>query len=84
MGLLGNKGESILNQEVKEEEGKQLAKDNGFEFAINSNKEPVFCEFLEKLVKKYIEINIEEEEENKGKKLKVEKKKSANKKKKCL
>ena len=54
MGLLGNKGESILKQEVKEEEGKQLAKDNGFEFAINSNKEPVFCEFLEKLVKKYI------------------------------
>ena len=84
MGIIGNKSDLFLKEEVSEEEGRKLAKDKGFEFALTSAKNSsIFCEFLEKLVKKYIGINIEEEE-NKGKKLKAEKKKSANKKKKCL
>ena len=73
MGIIGNKSDLFLKEEVSEEEGRKLAKDKGFEFALTSAKNSsIFCEFLEKLVKKYIGVDPDEEED-KGKKLKVKK-----------
>ena len=81
MGIIGNKSDLFLKEEVSEEEGKKLAKDKGFEFALTSAKNSsIFCEFLEKLVKKYIGVDPDEEED-KGKKLKVKKNDTAKKKK---
>ena len=82
MGIIGNKSDLFLKEEVSEEEGRKLAKDKGFEFALTSAKNSsIFCEFLEKLVKKYIGVDPDEEEEDKGKKLKVKKNDTAKKKK---
>ena len=81
MGIIGNKSDLFLKEEVSEEEGRKLAKDKGFEFALTSAKNSsIFCEFLEKLVKKYIGVEPDEEED-KGKKLKVKKNDTAKKKK---
>ena len=81
MGIIGNKSDLFLKEEVSEEEGRKLAKDKGFEFALTSAKNSsIFCEFLEKLVKKYIGVDPDEEEE-KGKKLKVKKNDTAKRKK---
>ena len=81
MGIIGNKSDLFLKEEVSEEEGRKLAKDKGFEFALTSAKNSsIFCEFLEKLVKKYIGVDPDEEED-KGKKLKVKKNDTAKKKK---
>ena len=81
MGIIGNKSDLFLKEEVSEEEGRKLTKDKGFEFALTSAKNSsIFCEFLEKLVKKYIGVDPDEEED-KGKKLKVKKNDTAKKKK---
>ena len=81
MGIIGNKSDLFLKEEVSEEEGRKLAKDKGFEFALTSAKNSsIFCEFLEKLVKKYIGVDPDEEED-KGKKIKVKKNDTAKKKK---
>ena len=81
MGIIGNKSDLFLKEEVSEEEGRKWAKDKGFEFALTSAKNSsIFCEFLEKLVKKYIGVDPDEEED-KGKKLKVKKNDTAKKKK---
>ena len=81
MGIIGNKSDLFLKEEVSEEEGRKLAKDKGFEFALTSAKNSsIFCEFLEKLVKKYIGVDPDEEED-KGKKLKVKKNDTAKRKK---
>ena len=81
MGIIGNKSDLFLKEEVSEEEGRKLAKAKGFEFALTSAKNSsIFCEFLEKLVKKYIGVDPDEEED-KGKKLKVKKNDTAKKKK---
>ena len=81
MGIIVNKSYLFLKEEVSEEEGRKLAKDKGFEFALTSAKNSsIFCEFLEKLVKKYIGVDPDEEED-KGKKLKVKKNDTAKKKK---
>ena len=81
MGIIGNKSDLFLKEEVSEEEGRKLAKDKGFEFALTSAKNSsIFCEFLEKLVKKYIGVDPDEEED-KGKTLKVKKNDTAKKKK---
>ena len=81
MGIIGNKSDLFLKEEVSEEEGRKLAKDKGFEFALTSAKNSsIFCEFLEQLVKKYIGVDPDEEED-KGKKLKVKKNYTAKKKK---
>ena len=64
MGIIGNKSDLFLKEEVSEEEGRKLAKDKGFEFALTSAKNSsIFCEFLEKLVKKYLGLENEEEED---------------------
>ena len=79
VAIVGNKSDLFLNEKVKEEEGKKLAEDNGYEFSLSSAKAPnVFCQFLEKLVKIYI-CNKFGNNLNDSKRLKSDK----NKKKKC-
>ena len=64
MGIIGNKSDLFLKEEVKEEEGRQLAKEKGYDFIQTSAKNAtIFCEFLEKLVKKYLGLENEEEED---------------------
>ena len=54
MGIVGNKSDLFLKEEVKESDARQLAKEKGYEFALTSAKNAtMFCEFLEKLIKKY-------------------------------
>ena len=84
LGLVGNKSDLYLNEEVKEEEGKELADKYGYEFSLTSAKNPkTFCQFLEKLVRIYInqKDKVEEDPTNtsqriKGEHHKVNKKKS--------
>ena len=55
VAVVGNKSDLFLNEKVKEEEGKKLAEDNGYEFSLTSAKAPnVFSQFLEKLVEIYL------------------------------
>ena len=84
LGVVGNKSDLYLNEEVKEEEGKELADKYGYEFSLTSAKNPkTFCQFLEKLVRIYInqKDKVEEDPTNtsqriKGEHHKVSKKKS--------
>ena len=84
LGVVGNKSDLYLNEEVKEEEGKELADKYGYEFSLTSAKNPkTFCQFLEKLVRIYInqKDKVEEDPTNtsqriKGEHHKVNKKKS--------
>ena len=77
MGIVGNKSDLFLKEEVKETDARKLAKEKGFEFALTSAKNStMFCEFLEKLIKKYLgeEIDDEDNDDNdkkKGEKLKA-------------
>ena len=79
MGIVGNKSDLFLKEEVKETDARKLAKEKGFEFALTSAKNStMFCEFLEKLIKKYLgeEIDDEDNDDNdkkKGEKLKAQK-----------
>jgi len=55
LAVVGNKSDLFLKELVKEEEGKKLAKEMGYEFALTTAKNPmIFCKFLEKLVEMYI------------------------------
>ena len=47
MGIVGNKSDLFLKEEVKESDARELAKQKGFEFALTSAKDPlIFCEFF--------------------------------------
>ena len=89
MGIVGNKSDLFLKEEVKESDARQLAKEKGYEFALTSAKNAtMFCEFLEKLIKKYLgeEVGDDDDDEEEKKKNKTEKLKAGGKtkeKKKC-
>ena len=69
MGIVGNKSDLFLKEEVKESDARQLAKQKGFDFALTSAKNStMFCEFLEKLLKKYLGQEDEENEDDNNKK----------------
>ena len=71
MGIVGNKSDLFLKEEVKESDARELAKQKGFEFALTSAKDPlIFCEFLEKLVKKDLGEEVDDGDDDKGKKKK--------------
>ena len=58
LAVVGNKSDLYFKEAVKEEEGEAYAKEKGIPFRLTSAKTPkAFCELLEELVKKYIEIN---------------------------
>ena len=85
MGIVGNKSDLFLKEEVKESDARQLAKQKGFDFALTSAKNStMFCDFLEKLLKKYLGQDDEENEDddNKKKSEKLKKEKDGRKKKK--
>ena len=85
MGIVGNKSDLFLKEEVKESDARQLAKQKGFDFALTSAKNStMFCDFLEKLLKKYLGQDDEENEDddNKKKSEKLKKEKAGGKKKK--
>ena len=70
IGVMGNKSDLFLKEEVRESDARELAKQKGFEFALTSAKDPlIFCEFLEKLVKKYLGEEVDDDDD-KGKKKK--------------
>ena len=77
MGIVGNKSDLFLKEEVKESEARQFAKDRGYEFSLTSAKNSaIFCEFLEKLIKMYLGEEIDDDDDDdkakkKGEKLKV-------------
>ena len=76
MGIVGNKSDLFLKEEVKESDARALAKQKGFDFALNSAKNStMFCEFLEKLLKKYLgqedEDNEDDNKKKKAEKLKI-------------
>ena len=74
MGIVGNKSDLFLKEEVKESDARALAKKKGFEFALTSAKNStMFCEFLEKLLKKYLGQEDEENDEDNTNKKKAEK-----------
>ena len=84
LGVLGNKIDLYLKEEVKEEEGNEYAKSIGAKFALVSAKTQrvKFLEFLEDLIKIYIKEAIDKNGRKKSdKSLKLGKEK--NKKKKC-
>ena len=57
LAIAGNKSDLYFKEAVKEEEGEAYANKKGVPFRLTSAKNPkTFCEFLEELVKKYIEI----------------------------
>ena len=69
-GLVGNKKDLFLKEEVKESDARALAKEKGYEFALTSAKNStIFCEFLEKLIKIYLGEDVcEDEDDNNNKK----------------
>ena len=74
MGIVGNKSDLFLKEEVKESDARALAKQKGFDFALTSAKNStMFCEFLEKLLKKYLGQEDEENDEDNTNKKKAEK-----------
>ncbi len=71
MGIVGNKSDLFLKEEVKESDARALAKEKGYEFALTSAKNStIFCEFLEKLIKIYLgeEVCEDEDDNNNNKK----------------
>ena len=88
MGIVGNKSDLFLKEEVKESDARALAKEKGYEFALTSAKNStIFCEFLEKLIKIYLgEELCEDEDDNNNKKkdkIKIGNNDKTKKKKKC-
>ena len=58
MGVVGNKSDLFLKEEITEEQGQKLAEEHGYEFSLTSAKFPeMFCNFLEKMVKLYLTKN---------------------------
>ena len=56
LGIVGNKSDLYIKEDVKEEVAEEYAKKKGVPFRLTSAKTPKnFCDFLEELVKKYIE-----------------------------
>ena len=69
MGIVGNKSDLFLKEEVKESEARQLAKEKGYEFSLTSAKNSaIFCEFLEKLIKMYLGEEIDDDDDDNTKK----------------
>ena len=69
MGIVGNKSDLFLKEEVKESDARALAKQKGLDFALTSAKNStMFCDFLEKLLKKYLGQEDEENEDDNNKK----------------
>ena len=59
IGIVGNKSDLYLREKVKEEDAEKYAEKKGVPFKLTSAKSPqTFCDFLEELVKKYIEKNV--------------------------
>ena len=57
LGIVGNKSDLYDNEEIKEEEAEEYANKKGIPFTLASAKTPkTFSDFLEKLVKEYLEI----------------------------
>ena len=55
LGIVGNKSDLYIKEEVKEEVAEEYAQKKGIPFKLCSAKTPkMFCEFLEELVTKYI------------------------------
>ena len=79
IGIVGNKMDLYLNEKVKEEEGKKLADEFGYEFILTTAKSPsIFNNYLEKLVKIYLkkkENLVLEEKDCKSQKLQKKKNK---------
>ena len=74
MGIVGNKSDLFLKEEVKESDARALAKQKGFDFALTSAKNStMFFDFLEKLLKKYLGQKDEENEDDNNNKKKPEK-----------
>ena len=56
LGIVGNKSDLYIKEDVKEEVAEEYAKKKGVPFRLTSAKTPKnFCDFLEELVKTYIE-----------------------------
>jgi len=56
LGIVGNKSDLYIKEDVKEEVAEEYAKKKGVPFRLTSAKTPKnFSDFLEELVKKYIE-----------------------------
>ena len=56
LGIVGNKSDLYIKEDVKEEVAEEYAKKKGVPFRLTSAKTPKnFFDFLEELVKKYIE-----------------------------
>ena len=69
MGIVGNKSDLFLKEEVKESDARALAKEKGYEFALTSAKNStIFCEFLEKLIKMYLGEEIDDDDDDNTKK----------------
>ena len=71
MGLVANKSDLYLNQQVKDEEGKEAAQKYGIDFLTTSalTDAESFKEFLHKLLEDYIKIvDVDQNEKGKGKK----------------
>ena len=71
MGLVANKSDLYLNQQVKDEEGKEAAQKYGIDFLTTSalTDAESFKEFLHKLLEDYIKmVEVDQNEKTKGKK----------------
>ena len=71
MGLVANKSDLYLNQQVKDEEGKEAAQKYGIDFLTTSalTDAESFKEFLHKLLEDYIKmVDVDQNEKTKGKK----------------
>ena len=56
LGIVGNKSDLYMKEAIKEEVAEKYAENRGVPFRLTSAKTPKnFCDFLEELVKKYIE-----------------------------
>ncbi len=88
MGIIGNKSDLYYQEAVNENVAEEYAKKKGVPFSLASAKTPkVFCDFLEELVLKYIQLNEGNIKKPITKKLKInyegEDEEKINKKKKC-
>ena len=90
MGIVGNKSDLFVKEEVDETQARKFASDKGYEFALTSAKNPaLFCGFLENLIKKYLGLEIDDfisnqdNKEQKGKRLSNQKNKKNGKKNCC-
>ena len=59
IAMVGNKSDLFLEEQIKEEEAKEFARENGIKFKLVSAKEDPdgFIEFLEELLDEYLRLN---------------------------